>query len=55
VLQKKKHEAHYINCSGLGDSGETHWQNYWLQHFETSQKSSSEDWDNPLLKDWLKA
>jgi predicted alpha/beta hydrolase family esterase len=23
---------------GLGDSGETHWQNYWLQHFETSQK-----------------
>lgn len=40
---------------GLGDSGETHWQNYWLQHFETSQKVVQKDWDNPLLKDWLES
>jgi hypothetical protein len=39
---------------GLGDSGETHLQNYWLQHFETSQKSSSEGIGTILsLKDWL--
>ena len=41
--------------TGLGDSGETHWQNYWLQHFETSQKVVQKDWDNPLLKDWLES
>lgn len=40
---------------GLGDSGETHWQNYWLQHFETSQKVYQKDWNYPLLKDWLES
>jgi predicted alpha/beta hydrolase family esterase len=41
--------------TGLGDSAETHWQNYWLQHFETAQKVIQKDWDNPLLEDWLES
>jgi hypothetical protein len=40
---------------GLGDSGEEHWQNYWLQHFETAQKVIQKDWDNPILADWLES
>lgn len=39
--------------AGLGDSRETHWQNYWLQHFETTQKVIQKDWNYPILKDWL--
>jgi predicted alpha/beta hydrolase family esterase len=23
--------------TGLGDSAETHWQNYWLQHFSAQK------------------
>lgn len=40
---------------GLGDSGETHWQNYWLQHFDTSEKVTQKDWNNPILEDWLES
>lgn len=40
---------------GLGDSGETHWQNYWLQHFENSKKVIQNDWNTPILKDWLES
>jgi hypothetical protein len=40
---------------GLGDSGEEHWQNYWLKHFETAQKVMQKDWDNPILENWLES
>jgi predicted alpha/beta hydrolase family esterase len=40
--------------TGLGDSAETHWQNYWLQQFEVL-KGDSKDWDNPILADWLES
>lgn len=38
---------------GLGDSGQEHWQNYWLTKFETSQKVIQNNWDRPILSDWL--
>ncbi|WP_091435216.1 RBBP9/YdeN family alpha/beta hydrolase [Flavobacterium degerlachei] len=38
---------------GLGDSGQGHWQNYWLTKFETSRKVIQNDWDRPVLSDWL--
>lgn len=38
---------------GLGDSQKEHWQNYWLTKYETSQKVIQNDWDRPILSDWL--
>jgi predicted alpha/beta hydrolase family esterase len=38
---------------GLGDSVKEHWQNYWLTKYETSQKVIQNDWDRPVLSDWL--
>lgn len=39
---------------GLGDSGEDHWQHYWLQKFPNAVKLKQENWEKPTLKDWLK-
>jgi len=38
---------------GLGDSGKEHWQNYWLTKYENSRKVIQNDWDRPILADWL--
>jgi hypothetical protein len=38
---------------GLGDSGEGHWQNNWLQHFPNAKKVIQNNWNQPILKDWL--
>lgn len=38
---------------GLGDSGEKHWQNYWLQKFDNSTKVIQDNWDEPQLHHWL--
>lgn len=38
---------------GLGDSGKEHWQNYWLTKYQNSQKVIQNDWDRPILSDWL--
>ncbi|MGO4819561.1 RBBP9/YdeN family alpha/beta hydrolase [Flavobacterium sp. W22_SRS_FP1] len=38
---------------GLGDSGKEHWQNYWLTKYENSRKVIQNDWDRPILSDWL--
>jgi predicted alpha/beta hydrolase family esterase len=39
--------------TGLGDSGENHWQSYWLRKFENSTKLIQDNWDEPQLKNWL--
>jgi len=38
---------------GLGDSGEKHWQTHWLKKFEHSVKVYQDNWDEPILDDWL--
>ncbi|MFN8357533.1 MAG: alpha/beta hydrolase [Spirosomataceae bacterium] len=38
---------------GLGDSGPAHWQSYWLQEFDNAVKLVQDDWEEPLLTDWL--
>lgn len=38
---------------GLGDSGVGHWQNFWLDHFPNTTKVTQDNWDQPLLGDWL--
>lgn len=38
---------------GLGDSGLGHWQNFWLDHFPNVTKITQDNWDQPLLNDWV--
>lgn len=38
---------------GLGDSGVGHWQNFWLDHFPNAIKVTQNNWDQPLLSDWI--
>lgn len=44
---------HLLIIPGLGDSGEKHWQNFWLQKFPNSTKVIQDNWDEPQLKQWL--
>jgi predicted alpha/beta hydrolase family esterase len=39
--------------SGLGDSGEEHWQSHWLKEIENSQKVMQTEWHKPQLENWL--
>jgi predicted alpha/beta hydrolase family esterase len=44
---------HLLIIPGLGDSGEKHWQNFWLQKFSNSTKVIQNNWDEPQLEEWL--
>jgi predicted alpha/beta hydrolase family esterase len=46
-------EAKLLILTGLGDSGEKHWQSYWLRKFENSTKLIQDNWEKPQLKNWL--
>ncbi|MFV8372842.1 RBBP9/YdeN family alpha/beta hydrolase [Flavobacterium sp. LB2P74] len=46
-------EPKLLILTGLGDSGENHWQSYWLQKFKNSTKLIQDNWDEPQLKNWL--
>lgn len=38
---------------GLGDSGVDHWQNFWLEYFPNTTKVQQDNWDQPLLNEWI--
>jgi predicted alpha/beta hydrolase family esterase len=44
---------HLLIIPGLGDSGEKHWQSFWLQKFPNSTKVIQDNWDEPQLNEWL--
>jgi predicted alpha/beta hydrolase family esterase len=44
---------HLLIIPGLGDSGEKHWQSFWLQKFSNSTKVIQDNWDEPQLEEWL--
>ncbi|QKJ63028.1 alpha/beta hydrolase [Flavobacterium sp. M31R6] len=44
---------HLLIIPGLGDSGEKHWQSFWLQKFTNSTKVIQDNWDEPQLNEWL--
>jgi predicted alpha/beta hydrolase family esterase len=54
-LKKMENTMNYtlLIVPGLGDSGKGHWQNYWLTKYENSRKVIQNDWDRPVLSDWL--
>ncbi len=44
---------HLLIIPGLGDSGEKHWQSFWLQKFTNSTKVIQDNWYEPQLDEWL--
>jgi len=44
---------HLLIIPGLGDSGQNHWQSFWLQKFSNSSKVIQDNWDEPILEQWL--
>ncbi|WPR70068.1 alpha/beta hydrolase [Flavobacterium sp. NG2] len=38
---------------GLGGSGETHWQSLWHQKYPKAQSVIQDDWENPLIENWI--
>ena len=47
-------KPHLLIIPGLGDSGEKHWQSFWLKKFTNSTKVIQDNWNEPQLEDWLK-
>jgi len=43
----------YINVSGLGGSGEVHWQTFWEKAYPEIHRVQQADWDNPVCSIWV--
>lgn len=46
-------KPHLLIIPGLGDSGENHWQSFWLKKFVNSTKVIQDNWEEPQLEQWL--
>ena len=46
-------EADILVLPGLGNSGEGHWQRRWAERFSTGRVVEQDEWDRPLLPDWV--
>ncbi|MBL0736877.1 alpha/beta hydrolase [Flavobacterium sp. GN10] len=46
-------ETQLLIIPGLGDSGEKHWQTFWHKKFENSIRVVQDNWDEPILGEWL--
>jgi predicted alpha/beta hydrolase family esterase len=46
-------KPHLLIIPGLGDSGENHWQSFWLKKFINSTKVIQDNWEEPQLEQWL--
>ena len=49
----KDQSVKIVIIPGLGGSDEDHWQSFWLKEFENSIRVVQNDWDKPILNDWL--
>ena len=43
----------FLVLPGLGNSGVDHWQSYWCLSFRNATRVLQNDWDAPVLADWL--
>lgn len=46
-------ETNLLILPGLGNSGDKHWQTFWHKKFENSTRIVQDNWDNPILEEWL--
>ena len=43
----------FLVLPGLGNSGVDHWQSFWCLAFRNATRVLQDDWDAPILSDWL--
>jgi predicted alpha/beta hydrolase family esterase len=43
----------FLVLPGLGNSGVDHWQSYWCLAFRNASRVLQDDWDAPVLSDWM--
>ena len=43
----------FLILPGLGNSGVDHWQSYWCLAFRNATRVLQDEWDAPVLSDWL--
>lgn len=43
----------FLVLPGLGNSGVDHWQSYWCLAFRNASRVLQDDWDAPVMSDWL--
>lgn len=46
-------ETQLLILPGLGNSGEKHWQTFWHEKFKNSIRIVQDNWDEPLLEEWI--
>ncbi|MBP1222761.1 RBBP9/YdeN family alpha/beta hydrolase [Flavobacterium sp. 1355] len=46
-------ETNLLILPGLGNSGEKHWQTFWHEKFKNSKRIIQDNWDEPILEDWI--
>ncbi|MDR7210024.1 alpha/beta hydrolase [Flavobacterium piscis] len=46
-------DTNLLLLPGLGNSGEKHWQTFWHNKFENSIRVVQDNWDEPVLEEWL--
>jgi len=46
-------ETNLLLLPGLGNSGEKHWQTFWHEKFKNSKRIIQDNWDEPILEDWI--
>jgi hypothetical protein len=53
IANQVQMEPTLLLIAGLGNSGEDHWQQYWLNAFPQVRKLEQDDWEEPQLEPWL--
>lgn len=43
----------FLVLPGLGNSGVDHWQSYWCLSFRNATRVLQDDWEAPVMSDWL--
>jgi uncharacterized protein len=43
----------FLVLPGLGNSGVDHWQSYWCLAFRNTTRVLQDDWEAPVMSDWL--
>jgi predicted alpha/beta hydrolase family esterase len=43
----------FLALPGLSNSGVDHWQSYWCLAFRNASRVLQDEWDQPVLADWL--
>ncbi|MXN63776.1 alpha/beta fold hydrolase [Stappia sp. GBMRC 2046] len=49
----KAADADVLIVPGWQNSGPDHWQSRWMEKMSTSRRVEQDDWDDPVLADWV--